>query len=210
MAVPNEDQANAELEVIEECGQGVVDILLSNKALEHVPVVKMLVVAIKAVTSIKDVILLQKIVGFLTALPDVPITHRIEMVRKLESDPGYNRKVGQHLIELLERVDSYRKPAMIGRVFAAYAMGRIDLMSLQRLNTAIERLPTHEIDTVRRIADAVASNRAALGTIDSESTYAVINAGLAYIEGGFGGGGLETTKTCANFLELQLDFKRAD
>lgn len=43
--------------------------------------------------------------------------------------------------------------------------------------------------------------------MDPESTYAVVKAGLAHIESGFGGGGLEITPTCSAFLELNLDRK---
>lgn len=209
--MPNEEQANAErFELVEEYAQGLLDILLSNEVLEYIPVVKTLAATVRAVGTVRDAILVQKMGAFIAALPEVPVTQRVDMVQRLEADPAYNRKVGLHLIELLDRVDSHRKPTMIGHAFAAYALGRIDLTALQRLIAAIERLPSHEIDTVRRVATAISSNRQELGNIDSESTYAMINAGLAHVESGFGGGGLEVTPTCANFIELNLDGKSAN
>jgi len=45
--------------------------------------------------------------------------------------------------------------------------------------------------------------------IDPESIYAMINAGLAHIHSGFGGGGLEVTPTGSALLELDLDRKSA-
>ena len=35
------------------------------------------------------------------------------MAQSLEADPKYRRKVGEHILELLERVDSKRKPAVV-------------------------------------------------------------------------------------------------
>src|SRR5579871_3758653 len=94
---------------------------------------------------------------------------------------------------------------MVSRAFAAYALGKIDLMKLHRLIACIERLPSHDIDAVRKVATAVGSDRKALQTIDAESIYAMISAGLAHVESGFGGGGLEVTETCHTFLKLNID-----
>lgn len=206
----NEELEDAERgTLIQEYAQGLLDILVREETLEHIPIVKTLVAAIKAVGSVRDAILVQKIKVFIEALAEVPVAQRVAMVGRLEADPGYNRKVGLHLIELLDRIDSHRKPTMISHVFAAYALERIDLTALQRLLAAIDKLPSHEIDTVRRVGNAVTNNRQELRNVDPESTYAIINAGLANISTGFGGGGLEITRTCSLFLELNLDEKSA-
>jgi hypothetical protein len=123
------------------------------------------------------------------------------MVSRLEADPAYNRKVGLHVIELLDRLDSHRKPIMVGRAFAAYALEQIDLTRLQRLFACIERLPSQDIDTVRRVAEALGGDRQALQNIDSESTSAMINAGLAHV----GVSGIVVTETGHTFLRLNLD-----
>lgn len=75
---------------------------------------------------------------FLMTFPDVPSETRVELVRRLEAEPEYNRKAGEHMIELLDRIDGHRKATMIGHAFAAYGLERIDLITLQRLNAAIE------------------------------------------------------------------------
>jgi hypothetical protein len=131
------------------------------------------------------------------------------MVQRLEADPTYKRRVGVHLIELLDRVDSYRKPLMIGYVFEACLSGRIDVIQLHRLNAAIERLPSHDIDVVREVVRVLEDNRLDLAQINEESKQAMINAGLAYIESGFGGGGFKVTATCSLFVQLDLDVKSA-
>jgi hypothetical protein len=204
----NEEQVNAErLDLVQEYAQGLVEVLVSNEVLEHIPVVKTITATVKAMGTVRDAILLQKIKAFIAALPKVPAAQRIDMVRRLETDPGYNRNVGLHLVELLDRIDGHRKPTMIGRVFAAYALGNINVAALHRLIAGIERLPSHEIDAVRRVGNAVTTEPQDLGSVDPESIYAMINAGLAYIESGWGGGGLKVTPTCSLFLELNLDRK---
>jgi hypothetical protein len=143
----------------------------------------------------------------LTAFPDIPVEQRVDMVHRLESDAGYRRKVGLHLIELLDRIDSHRKPGMIGEVFAEFARGLIDLTALHRLIAGIERLPSHEIDAVRKMESAVAEP-GGMANVDSETTYAMINASFVYIESGWGGGAAKITPTCSLFLRLNLDRNR--
>jgi hypothetical protein len=58
--------------------------------------------------------------------------------------------VGEHVIELLDRIDSYRKPAMMGEIFNSLARGDVQLLMFHRLITVVERLPSFEIDQVRR------------------------------------------------------------
>jgi hypothetical protein len=167
---PNEENLNAERsDLVQEYTQGLVDVLVSNELIEHIPVVKTITAAIKAVGSVRDAILVQKIGSFITAISDVPVTQRVDMLRKLESDPRYNRKVGLHLVELLDRIDSDRKPTMVGHAFAAYMLECIDLTMLQRLIAGIERLPSHDIDAMRKVGNAITNDRETLKNVDPES-----------------------------------------
>jgi hypothetical protein len=203
-----EEQADAErADLVQDYGENLIHLMTTDETLRHIPVVKTLVAVVKGVITIRDTILCRKIEAFLQALSDVPRGQRVEMVERLEADPKYNRRVGLHLVELLDRLDSHRKPAMVGIAFGAYAQGRIDLITLQRLTAAIEQLPAHEFDVVRKVATTLTTGREGLAEIDSESKYAMINAGLAHVESGFGGGGFIVTKTCTVFLQLELDTK---
>ncbi|HEY4368751.1 MAG TPA: hypothetical protein VGN07_16070 [Steroidobacteraceae bacterium] len=202
----DEEQRDADrVDLVKDWGQGLVEVLVSNELVDHIPVVKTISAVFGAVRSVRDAILIQKLKDFLGALQEVPIGERVAMVQQIQAEPGYRRRVGEHLVELLDRVDGHRKPTMIGQVFAAYAQGQIRLTMVQRLNAAIERLPAHEIDVVRMVRDTLQTNRLDLQQIDSESIYAMINAGLAYSESSFGGDGLKVTATGLAFLDLQLD-----
>src|SRR5205807_9135007 len=91
-----------------------------------------------------------------------------------------NRSVGSHLVEVLDRVDSHRKPAMLGYSFLAYAQGKINgAQQLQRLISAIERLPSAEIDSVRPFLNS-RDNTPERDRMHAESIQALVNAGLAH------------------------------
>ena len=109
MPTTKEDQADVErADLVEECGQWLVEVLVSDEVLKHFPIVKTFVAAVKAVGTVRDAILLKKIQAVLDSLSDLAPAERATMVQRLEADPAYKRKVGVHLIELLDRVDSYR------------------------------------------------------------------------------------------------------
>jgi hypothetical protein len=47
------------------------------------------------------------------------------MIDRLDNEDGFRRKVGDRLIELLDRVDSHAKPEMLAKAFRAYATSQI-------------------------------------------------------------------------------------
>jgi hypothetical protein len=129
-------------------------------------------------------------------------SERAEMVQRLESDPAYGRKVGEHLIELLDRIESRTKPEMVALVFKAYAASSIDAGMLHRLNNAIERIPHFEIPNVRKFRDIEPGDRL---NFSATSLQALVHAGLATVGSGYGALVYEPNDVCSAFLHLDLD-----
>ena len=196
-------------DVAAEVAQSAIDIILSIDVLEHLPVVKGLVGAARSVATVRDKFLMRKIETFMRRLATVPQEARRNMLRHLQDDPAYTESVGEHLIELLDRLEGQRKAAIAGDAFAAFARETIDLTTLRRLLNAIDRLPAMEIDTVRRFVMS-SNNPSERDGIDSESLQALANAGLASSVGTSPTGSRRTfiaNATCLKFVELNLDVK---
>ncbi len=73
--------------------------------------------------TVHDRLFAKKILDLLTGLADLAVEERQELIARLEGDPKYGRKVGEHLVDLIDRIESHRKPAMVARVFKAYLRG---------------------------------------------------------------------------------------
>jgi hypothetical protein len=185
--------------------QAGLDAELSEGVLKEIPVVRSILALGKIGLSFRDRLLINKILSFLLSLNELPADERDKMVAKLESDAAYGRRVGIHVVELLERIDSHRKPAMVAFAFAAYAKQGIDAKMLHRLLNAIERLPTTEIDAVRPWS--IATTAEAYLRIDPESFHAFTNAGLSNVESLASGLAYRPNKTCETFLKLNLDVR---
>lgn len=179
-----------------------IDAALSEGLLRDLPFVGTLVAIGRVGFNINDRLLIRKLVLFLGPLDKVPPQKRREMVERLESDPKYGRKVGEHLIELLDRIESHRKPQMVAAVFRAYAEGAIDAVMLHRLNYAIERLPSADVGAVREFRDQTPNERTKLSVVTLQS---LMNAGLANAVSGFGSLVYEPNEVCEGFLQLNLD-----
>jgi hypothetical protein len=96
-----------------------IDAALAEGLLRDVPVVSTLVSLAKVGLTVRDRLFVRKLLKFLCELKAIPSEERQRMVEKLEADPGYGRNAGEHLIEILDRLDAHRKPEMTARVFAA-------------------------------------------------------------------------------------------
>ena len=113
----------------------------------------------------------------------------------------------QALTDFTERLREI--PAILGDIFAALARGQIDVPTLQRLVSTVERVPTHEIDTVRKLVES-RSDAPARQAIDRESIQALIAAGLVDISAGSPIGGrlaYNSTQTAETFVRLELDIR---
>lgn len=180
-----------------------IDDTLSEGILKELPIVKTIFTIGKVGVSIRDRLFVKKILKFLSPLNPLPEELRQKMVQKLSVDPDYGRKVGEHLIELLDRMESYRKPEMIGAVFKAYAKGEIDGLMLHRLNNAIEHLPAHEMMQVRLFHEG--RNPEERRELSLITLQALLNVGFANVISGYGALVYEPNEVCDAFVKLNID-----
>jgi hypothetical protein len=202
-------EAKFDIDLLQEWAQALIEVMASGTLLEHIPGARTVRSIVKGVLSVRDAVLLRKIDMFLGPLREASPDERAEMIDRLERDPNYNRRVGTHLVELLDRVDSHRKPVMLGYCFQAFMQRKIDILQLQRLTSAVERLPTLEIDAVRKFAES-ANNQPLRSQLHPESIQALVNAGLAHWAQAAPIGGsvkYDANQTCALFLDLNLDVR---
>lgn len=183
--------------------EAAIDSQLAEGVLREVPVVGTVLAVARAGATVRDALFVRKVVKFLSNFGGTTQAERDEMVRRLEAEPDYGRTVGEHLVELLDKLDTHRKPAMLGQVFLAYMRVQIDVRTLHRLNTAIERIPFYEIDAVRRVYETHQRD----GRINErlETCQALENAGLMRAASAWGALAYQPTDLCVVFVNLQLD-----
>ena len=102
-----------------------LDAILKNEALKSIPVVKTLLSIIETTQNISNYLFLKKIVTFLTNVKKVSAKKRKEMINNIDNSGEYKTKVGETLLNLLDKCDSTEKAAYLGTWFTAFLKGKI-------------------------------------------------------------------------------------
>lgn len=102
-----------------------LDVILKNEALRSIPVVKTLLSIIEATQNVSNYLFLKKIVAFLSNIKKVSAKKRKDMINKIDNSGEYKTKVGETLLNLLDKSDSTEKAAYLGTWFTAFLKGKI-------------------------------------------------------------------------------------
>jgi hypothetical protein len=126
---------------------------LTDKALEAaggIPVVGHLQKLWKVGSSVQTYLFIKKMVRFLAELKDIPQEERQAQIEKLEGDAKEEKKVGETLLLILDRLNNMQKPAMVGRAFKALLKGEITQIQFESISHAIDTLSISQIAEVAR------------------------------------------------------------
>jgi hypothetical protein len=195
---------------------GLDELRLEGPA-RDVPVLGTIVRLVATAGSVRDLVFTRKVVRFLARVSQIPPAERAAFVSENLSDPGKRRRVGEALVLLLDRLDDMQKPDLLGLIFGAYVIGRIDLPTFQRLAAGLDKLNLVWLPMLRLFYSAQSENRP---PIPPEALQELAAAGLAGISFGgsgrfhpsmAGGGGFRPNDLGSLFVEITaLSTKDAD
>ncbi len=184
---------------------------LGEGILQATPLTNVLLLVFKDIPkSISDTILLKKLKQFFEEFNTINIEERRKMVKKLENEPKYNQRVGEHLIELLDRVESGYKPKMVAKIFKAYANVEIDLVMFHRLNRVTEDILSIYVKKIKddfQDIEDIEDMNSIIQSENNEIAQYFSNIGLfTPTSGGAGAGGLiyVASGLLKKFIELKL------
>jgi hypothetical protein len=178
-----------------------IDTMLESGALKDIPLVNTVVGIFSASAHIRNQLLTTKLLRFLNQLSEVSEEDRISMVDKLNADDKFSGRVGAFLIEILDRMESEKKPELAAKFFAAYAREEISYEELRHILHALERVPSFDMDKLRQFAKVTIQDAMKM---DESLLLAFVNAGLGVNNGGFSGGAVMPTGLCKLFVRIGL------
>lgn len=174
-----------------------IDAALESGVLKDIPFVNTIVSIFNTAGTAREHIFMSKLIRFLNHLSEITEEQRIEMVTRLNEDDSFAGKVGQNLIEILDRMESDKKPELAAKCFAAYAKNEISVEELRRILLSLERVPSFDIEKIEHFSTASMDE---LMKIDESISIAFVNAGLGINNGGLDGGIIIPTKLCKKFV----------
>lgn len=178
-----------------------VDTLIESGAIKDIPIVNTVVGIFNVAGSVRDQLLASKLLRFLIQFSEVSENERIAMAEKLNEDEKFAGRAGAAVIEILDRMESDKKPELAAKFFAAYARNEIPFEELRRILLALERVPSFDIEKLEQFSQATIDESLKM---DEALLLAFVNAGLGQNNGGLDGGAILPTKLCKKFVAIGL------
>lgn len=175
-------------EIATDVAEIALDAELDEGVLKEIPVFGWFVKGFSLVNTVRDRLFLKKLAMFLNGLENVNEAGKNELKENLEADESFCRKVGENLILLLDRQDSFDKAYILGRVFSGYLRDIIDYQTFLKLAAAIDRALISDLLDLETHYSRIRSYNAKLGKpfvefMDDATSQSLYNAGLVRSEG---------------------------
>lgn len=105
------------LSMITDVGEAIMDRALEDGILKDIPILGSIVGAGKCIKNISDVLFTNKLIAFLTGLKDADAEERKAAILKWEDDAKYRMRVGEALLNMINRCDDTQKAQWLSKLF---------------------------------------------------------------------------------------------
>lgn len=165
-----------------------VDQVINEGILKEIPFVGWLAKGVSVSRSISDRIFHHKILRFLVELENVSKGDRDKFRKRIELDEKYRRKVGEHLILLLNKIDAFEKTSLLAICFDHFLIGDIDYEYFVDLSNVIEKSTVSDLKSL-----CVPTNkRVIFNSVGIAVASGILEYGISSLDLEFGGQELET------------------
>jgi hypothetical protein len=128
---------NGAKDILSEMGEITIDSIVDNDAINQIPIIGTLRSVYKIANSVSDYLFIQKLLKFFNELGQISEEQKEKMKSRIQSDVEYQDKVGDHLLEVISKIDDSGKPKLIAKLFRAYIDEKIDLQKFFKYSQII-------------------------------------------------------------------------
>ncbi|TDO26249.1 hypothetical protein [Sediminibacterium goheungense] len=139
------EKADIRDEIFDLADKGFNQFIKSKSILEEIPFVRSLFAIGRSTMAIRDFLLIKKLIHFLKAINTISDDDKTEIWWDLEYDYDKRKVIGEHLLTLLDRVESTEKADYLGRLMKAYILKKIKYSELLRLTLIVTNLFTEDL-----------------------------------------------------------------
>lgn len=136
---------SGDLELPAEILEFTIDQIVDEGILKDIPVVGWIAKGVSVTRSISDRIFHHKVLRFLMALEKTDQRDRQEFLNNVKEDPSFRRKVGEHLIVVINKIDAFEKTSLLAKCFDHFITEDIDFDYFIDLSNIIERTPLSDL-----------------------------------------------------------------
>lgn len=112
------------LSVLGELGEVAIDAVMDDGVLRDVPILSTVVGLRKCFRNVSDVLFAKKLVAFLYGLKEADSQQREKAIAKWECDSKYRIRVGETLLNMINRCDDTQKAKWLSQLFCELVLKR--------------------------------------------------------------------------------------
>ncbi len=161
-------------QITPELAELALDHILDDGIIKDIPVVRSFYAVYKTTVSLRDRALIKKITRFLFSLNKITSKERTDFKEKMAKDIKFKKKVGEHLLLILDRLDDMDKPHLVANAFGAFEKGLIGYEEFQRLASAIDKTFFPDLITFNANKD--------YKPLSSNTILSLVNSGILELE----------------------------
>jgi len=159
-------------EIVSSISELGLDKILNEGRIKDIPILSTIVSLYKFGLGVKVYLFIKKLYRFLFNIQDISEKERKDFAKRLDADKNLRRKVGKHLLLILDKLDDIEKSDLIARAFKGFIRGEYDLATFQRLSMAVERCLLADFmwiknkDTFKKLEPHIAMPLTSVGIIE--------------------------------------------
>ena len=170
------DKSN--LSVVGDIGEVIIDAALDDGIFKDIPVIGAIVGAGKCIKNVSDVLFTKKLIAFLFELRDTDVHEREKAITQWESDAKYRIRVGEVLLNMINRCDDTQKAKWLSKLFHELVLKRNETELFMRAEKVLSSL------SVTDILKFLAIPQSSYTTLSLEEGEPYANSGLYRMEPG--------------------------
>lgn len=128
--------------------EAILDQSVGDGLIKDIPILGSLAKLQTAFGAVRDHIFTKKVAYFLLALAKVPDEQRTNFLTSV-AKRGEERKVGETLLVLIDRLDNYDRAELLAKVFASFINERLTMDEFRRLARVVEQIPPGSTSALR-------------------------------------------------------------
>ncbi|MCU7616652.1 hypothetical protein NZ698_05540 [Chryseobacterium sp. PBS4-4] len=116
-----------------------LDSFANDGIIKDVPIIGTIVKLLNIGNTIGDRIFTDKLIHFLKEIDNLDQEFILKEIRYIDDSEKHNRKVGEKILEIINRIDSEGKPQIIGRLFRNFINKQFSYLDFLKLADIVEK-----------------------------------------------------------------------
>lgn len=133
------------LSFLGDIGEVMIDAVMEDGLLKDIPILGAIVGAGKCVKNVSDMLFTKKLIAFLFELRATDAKKREEAIAKWESDSKYRMRIGETLLNMINRCDDTQKAKWLSKLFYELVLKKQDSAMFMRAEKVLSALSVMDV-----------------------------------------------------------------